>query len=34
MPRKLVSTLTATAILLLPAAALGMPHGKPGLWTV
>src|SRR5471030_2869477 len=33
MPRKLASTLIAAAILM-PAAALAMPHGKPGLWNI
>jgi hypothetical protein len=37
MPRKLASTLTSTIIgatILMPAAALAMPHGKPGLWSI
>ena len=33
MPRKLASTLIAATILM-PAAALAMPHGKPGLWNI
>ena len=33
MPRKLASALIAAAILM-PAAALAMPHGKPGLWNI
>jgi Protein of unknown function (DUF3617) len=33
MTRKLVSVLIATTILM-PAAALAVPHGKPGLWTI
>ena len=31
MPRKLV---LITAALLLPAAALAAPHGRPGLWSI
>ena len=41
MPRKLFSTSNATlaatvmgAAVLLPAAALAVPHGKPGLWNI
>ena len=33
MPHKLTSVLIATTILL-PAAALAAPHGKPGLWNI
>lgn len=33
MPRKLASILI-TATILMPAAALAVPHGKPGLWTI
>jgi hypothetical protein len=28
------SSLIAAALVLIPAAALAMPHGKPGLWTI
>jgi hypothetical protein len=33
MSRKLASTLIVATILM-PAAALAVPHGKPGLWTI
>jgi hypothetical protein len=34
MPRKFASTLITAAVILAPAAALAMPHGKPGLWNI
>ena len=34
MAHKLVSATITTAIIMLPAAALAAPKGKPGLWTI